>query len=84
MYLVFQVIYHFPYVDHLRRTFNRADLIPFLLQDTGVRPPGHFSFSRGYNLKVTPSYASLRHQPPVVSAPIGAYSHLYVSRLNCV
>ena len=47
-----QVIYHFPYIDHLRRMFLRPDLGEFLLQDTGDRPPGHFSHSRGWNLKV--------------------------------
>ena len=52
MHMRTQVIYHFPYVDHLRRMFLRPDLGAYLLQDTGDRPPGHFSHSRGWNLKV--------------------------------
>jgi hypothetical protein len=55
-----QVIYHFPYHDHLRRMFRRTDLVPHLLQETGDRPRGHVRNSRGWDIKVS--------QNPIINA----------------
>ena len=45
-------VFHFPVATFLKQLFNRRDLIPYLLTDTGEFPEGHVTNSRGWKAKM--------------------------------